>query len=70
MESKVFSFILALFQKIALWFDNSAVGKLYDKICKACYKAFHESKVGSFFIREPGKSDAFANQKQKAFSKI
>jgi len=61
MESKVFSFILALFQKIALWFDNSAVGKLYDKICKACYKAFHESKVGSFFIREPGKSDAFAN---------
>ena len=47
MESKVFSFILALFQKIALWFDNSAVGKLYDKICKACYKAFYESKMGS-----------------------
>ena len=61
MESKVFSFFAALFHKIALWFDESKIGALYDKICKACYRSFSESKLGGFFIHEPKRSHTFAN---------
>ncbi len=61
MESKIFSFFAALFSKIAMWFDESAVGKLYDKICARCYKTFSESAVGGFFMHEPKRNDVFAN---------
>ena len=61
MESKVFSFLAAIFSRIGIWFNESSIGRFYSKICAWCYQTFSQSVIGRFFIREPKRNEVFAN---------
>ncbi len=61
MESKILSFLAALFTKLIEWFDERVSGKLYKKICTACYRAFQSSRVGKFFQRQSETSRIFSD---------
>ncbi len=60
MESKILSFFAALFTKVSQWFDESVCGKLYKKICTACYRTFESSTVGKWFCACSGMSSVFS----------
>ena len=60
MESKILSFFAALFTKIVQWFDESACGKLYKRICAAFYRAFANSVAGKWFCGNSKISSVFS----------
>lgn len=60
MESRVFSFFAALFSRIAVWFDESACGKYYNKFCAWLNRVYQKSFVSRFFAG-PKHRDVFQN---------
>lgn len=59
MESRVFSFFAAVFARLAVWFEESVCGKIFDRFCSWCGKVYNDSFVSSFF-KDKGERNVYS----------